>query len=241
VQQQGPGKILVVITARGGSKGLPGKNIKPLCGKPLLHYTIDAARAIADDRDICLSSDSEEIIRSAIDYGLKVPFVRPAELASDIAGSYEVLLHAIDFYRQAGHQYETLVLLQPTSPFRTGRHIEKALELYTSAIDMVVSVNESVENPYYTLVEEDENGFVVKVKDAGFTRRQDCPKVYAYNGAIYIINIRVLLQKKMSAFSRVIKYTMSRTDSVDIDTPLDWAWAEFLIEKGFISISDAEH
>ena len=107
-------KILVIIPARGGSKGIPHKNIKPLNGKPLIHYTIDEAREIVGDEDICVSTDDPEIIKCVEDYGLKVPFVRPEELATDTAGTYEVLLHALNFYEKQGRHYEVVLLLQNT-------------------------------------------------------------------------------------------------------------------------------
>ena len=142
-------KALVIIPARGGSKGIPHKNIKPLNGKPLIHYTIDVARGIASDEDICVSTDDADIIKCVEEYGLKVPFVRPAELATDTAGTYEVLIHALDFYEKQGKTYDVVLLLQNTSPFRTVQHVKEALELYRPDIDMVVSVNETKTNPYY--------------------------------------------------------------------------------------------
>jgi len=139
---------LFVIPARGGSKGLPRKNILPLGGKPLICYSIDAARGLADDRDICLSTEDAEIKQVAEDYGLTLPFVRPARLASDTAGSREVLLHALEFYqRNLGRSYHRICLLQPTSPLRGARHIGEALQLWQDDLDMVVSVRESKANP----------------------------------------------------------------------------------------------
>ena len=107
-------KILVIIPARGGSKGIPHKNIKLFNGKPLIYYTIDCARAICDDEDICVSTDDPEIISVVEQYNLKVPFVRPAELATDTAGTYEVLLHALNYYEQLGKHYDVVMLLQNT-------------------------------------------------------------------------------------------------------------------------------
>jgi N-acylneuraminate cytidylyltransferase len=206
---------LFVITARGGSKGVPGKNIKPLGGKPLLHYTIDVARQLTCDENICLSTDAIEIIRCANEYGLAVPFKRPGHLATDVAGTYEVLLHALDFYASLGRCYETLVLLQPTSPFRTAKHIVEAFELYSPLIDMVVSVTESTNNPYYNLFEENNNGYLHKIKDCDSQSRQLCPKVYNYNGAVYIINTHSLKQFPLSQFKRKVKYLMTELEYDD--------------------------
>ena len=181
-------KPLVIIPARGGSKGIPHKNIKPLAGKPLIYYTIDVARQIVSDDDICISTDDKEIIKCVEDYGLKVPFVRPAELASDTAGTYEVLLHALNYYENKGSHYDVIILLQNTSPFRTAKQVKEALLLYRPELEMVVSVKETATNPYYNCFEEDSEGYLKKTLDSSmFTRRQDAPVTYEFNGAIYII------------------------------------------------------
>ena len=222
-------KPLIVIPARGGSKGVPRKNIKVLGDKPLIQYTIDAAKGVFDDEFICVSTDDFEIKSVVEQLGLKVPFLRPNELASDTAGTYEVLLHAISYYESKGYFPDTLILLQPTSPFRTSAHIKEALKLYHESIDMVVSVKETKANPYYILFEEDSNGYLKKTKEANFTRRQDCPKVWEYNGAIYIINVKALKEKTISQFTKVCKFEMDETSSHDIDTLLDWKIAEIII------------
>jgi len=227
-------KTLFLITARGGSKGVPGKNIKLLNGKPLLLYTLEVARHLTADEHICLSTDSLQIKGIAEDYGLVVPFLRPEELANDSAGTYEVILHALNYYREKGRKYEVVVLLQPTSPFRTAEHIIDALKIFTSDIDMVVSVNETHNNPFFNLFEEDEGGYLRKAIETRYVTRQECPEVYSYNGAIYIINATSLLSASLSNFKKVRKYVMPPNASVDIDTMLDWLWAEFLIEKKLV-------
>lgn len=225
-------KILVIIPARGGSKGIPGKNIKMLGGKPLIGYAIDAARAIADDEHICVSTDDDKIIQTVEDYGLEVPFKRPAELATDTAGTYEVLLHALNYYESKGETYDAVVLLQTTSPFRTGRHVKDALKLYSKEIDMVVSVKECDSNPYYVCFEDDANGMLhISKGDGHYTRRQDCPPVYEYNGAIYVINPDSLKQMPLNKFSKRIKYVMDREHSIDLDTMIDWQIAEYMMNN----------
>ena len=222
-------KILVVIPARGGSKGIPRKNIKPFAGKPLIYYTIDTARAIVPDEDICVSTDDAEIISVVEQYGLKVPFVRPAELATDTAGTYEVLLHALVFYEKQGKHYDTVILLQNTSPFRTAEHVKSALKLYTPNVDMVVSVKECAANPYYCVFEEDNEGFLHVCKgDGNIFRRQDAPKVYEYNGAIYIINVETLKTTHMHKMQKRVKYVMDERSSFDLDTMNDWMIAEMI-------------
>ncbi len=225
-------KILVIIPARGGSKGIPHKNIKPLAGKPLIQYTIDVARQIVTDEDICVSTDDQEIIKCVENYGLKVPFVRPAELATDTAGTYEVLLHALGFYEKQGKYFDTVILLQNTSPFRTAEQVKEAIQLYKDGIDMVVSVKECPANPYYCVFEENKDGYLHVCKgDGKITRRQDAPKVYEYNGAIYIINANSLKQMPLYAFPHRVRYVMGAQSSIDLDTMFDWNMAEMTIKE----------
>lgn len=220
---------LFIIPARGGSKGIPGKNIKEFCGKPLICDAIDQARAFTDDAHICLTTDSEKIRRVAEDYGLAVPFLRPAELSTDTAGSREVMLHALDFHESLGQKIDRIVLLQPTSPLRTVDDIRGAMELYTPDCDMVVSVKEAATNPYYNAFEPDADGLLHISKGPGtYTRRQDAPKVYEYNGAVYVINPASLRAMPMGLFPRRIPYVMPSARSIDLDTPTDWLVAEAL-------------
>lgn len=222
-------RTLVIIPARGGSKGIPRKNIKPFVGKPLIYYTIDCARAICPDEDICVSTDDAEIISVVEQYGLKVPFVRPAELATDTAGTYEVLLHALDFYEKRGTHYDVVVLLQNTSPFRTPQHLIEALSLYREDVDMVVSVKECDANPYYCVFEENQEGFLHICKgDGNIFRRQDAPKVYEYNGALYVMNAEVLKTTHMHKMQKRVKYVMDHFSSFDLDTMWDWKMAEMI-------------
>lgn len=229
---------LFLIPARGGSKGIPKKNIKILGNKPLIYYSIELARHFASDNMICVSTDSEEIVTACKNIGLYVPFIRPSELATDDASSNEVITHAISFYEDKGMAIDKVILLQPTSPFRAVKHLQEALQLYNSEIDMVISVKETEANPYYLLCKENNQGYLEKfVKELNITRRQDVPKIYQYNGAIYIINTASFKKyRNLSLFEKVVKYEMDRLTSIDLDTPLDWAYAEFLIEKGFIKI-----
>ncbi len=227
-------KSLIIIPARGGSKGLPGKNIKKLAGKPLILYSIDAARQIADDSDICVSTDSKEIIDIVESYGLKTAFVRPESLSTDDATTNDVLRHAFQFYKDLGKTYDNIILLQPTSPFRKKEDLLNAIKLYSNDIDAVVSVKKTGSNPYYVLFEEDGDGFLQKSKQHNYSRRQDCPVVWELNGSIYIINPISLNTK--NSYSKMVKYEMDELYSIDIDTEVDFLWAEFLIEKDFVKI-----
>lgn len=223
--------LLIIIPARGGSKGIPRKNIKPLNGKPLIYYAIDTARAITTDENICVSTDDMEIKSVVENYGLRVPFLRPKELSTDTAGTYEVLLHALDYYEKQGKHYDIVLLLQTTSPFRTAEHVKEALALYDkSQADMVVSVKECPANPYYNVFEEDSNGYLHVCKGNGnIFRRQDAPKVYEYNGAIYIMDAEKLKNTHMHKMQKRVKYIMDAQSSFDLDTMQDWEMAEIIL------------
>ncbi len=224
---------LIIIPARSGSKEIPDKNIKLLNGKPLVHYSIEFARKISNDSLICVTTDSAEISLIAEQTGLKIPFLRPAELATDNVGMSEVLLHVIDFYSKRKIEFDCVVLLQPTSPFRKIEDFWKAIQKYKSSLDMVVSVKITKSNPYFTLYEEDANGLLEKSKKLeSIDRRQDAPNVYELNGSMYIINPKSLIEKKkLSEFSRIEKVVMDHFHSIDIDTMEDWMYCEFLISK----------
>lgn len=224
-------RYLAVIPARGGSKGVPKKNIKILGGKPMIVHTIEAAQQAFSNIDICVSTDSLEIKSVAESTGVIVPFLRPDRLASDTAGTHEVLLHAISYYEGMGIIYDAIVLLQATSPFRNAKHIEEALDLYSDDLDMVVSVTKTKTNPYYVLFEENIDGYLEISKKGKFVRRQDCPDVWEYNGAIYILNVKSLKKAKAADFVKVKKYVMDERTSLDIDTLLDFKLAEYLMER----------
>lgn len=227
--------VLYVIPARKGSKGLPGKNSKSLHGKPLVQYSIETALSLTSREHICVTTDSEEVIQIAENAGLKIPFIRPPHLASDNAGSREVILHAIEHYRNLGMNYDVVVLLQPTSPFRKKTDIEAMMLLFDDKTDMVVSVKESHDNPYYSMFEESSDGFLHLAKQGNFTRRQDCPSVYSFNGSVYIMRVSSYEKTAASEFQRIKKYVMDELYSVDIDNSYDWLIAEMILEKILIS------
>jgi len=220
--------ILVVIPARGGSKGLPGKNILNLCGKPLIDYSIDIARTVTTDDNICVTTDDWKIIDVVERYGLKVPFVRPAELATDNATTNDVLLHAISFFEGRGRRYDRILLLQPTSPLRREEEVKEALALYRDDIDMVVSVTGS--HAPSVLCNDNESGFVELIFNRKGLGRQSVPAFYEYNGAIYVINVKSLKEKGMSGFDRKIKYVMPKESSVDVDDIYDFITVESIMK-----------
>ncbi|MFD1551232.1 acylneuraminate cytidylyltransferase family protein [Putridiphycobacter roseus] len=225
-------KILGLIPARGGSKGLPGKNIRPLNGKPLIAWSIESSLASQQIDTTIVSTDDKAIADIAVAHGASLPFMRPNHLASDQSTSKDVIIHALEYFREAGQAFDYLVLLQPTSPFRKAGDIDKAIDLAKeTGADLVVSVKETASNPYYVLFEEDEKGNLKNSKASTFSRRQDCPKVYELNGSIYVFKVKSILEKDSLKFENTIKFLMDSYHSIDIDNLEDFEYAEFLLQK----------
>lgn len=227
-------KTLVIIPARGGSKGIIKKNIKKFNGFPLIYYSIMQARELFDDIDICVSTDSLEIIHYVESLGLQVPFIRPEELSGDKSSTNDVIMHALNFYKCNDVTYDAVLVLQPTSPLRSVNQIKESISIFKkeiNEIDMLVSVKETESNPYYVLFEENNDGFLVKSKEGEFLSRQECPIVYEFNGAIYIYKVHSLMRNRISSLKKIRKYVMNQFQSIDIDTELDFEIAEFLLSK----------
>lgn len=228
-------KPLFIIPARGGSKGIPRKNIRSLGGKPLIAYTIEAAFAAGGTRqNIILSTDDDEIAYVARLYGLETPYRRPDTLGGDTVGSREVILDVMDWADCHGTEYNCVVLLQPTSPFRTAEDITGCMACFRPGeTDMAVSVTEAAANPYYDCFEEDAAGMLrVSKGDGLITRRQDAPKAWQYNGAVYVIDPAAIRRMPLGSFPRRVPFAMPRERSIDLDTPLDWHIAEILMARG---------
>lgn len=225
-------KKLVIIPARAGSKRLPKKNIKLLNNKPLIMHSVVTARSLFKDSEICVSTESKEIKKIVEKAGLKVPFLRPIELAKDDSTSEDVLKHALNWYEKHLYQPDIIILLQPTSPFRKIKHINDIMEKFSDEIDMVVSVSEAKSNPYFNLYEENESGFLKKTKKSNYTRFQDCPKVWEINGSVYAINPISLMKKGFNNFDKILKYEMRESIySIDIDTKFDFNLCELIIKE----------
>ncbi len=227
-------RTLAVIPARAGSKRLPGKNYRALGGKPLIQWTIEAARSVEMIDTVCVSTDDRNIRDLAIMLGVEAPFIRPDELASDTASSIDVVCHAMDWYRkERGVVYDFVMLLQPTSPFRTADHIREALELREQrGANAVISVCPVSHSPLWcnTLPDDgDMDGFLKK--EVIGARSQDLPKYYRLNGAIYIARSGCLSRKKSFLISdRCFSYRMLEVESLDIDTELDWLFGEAVLK-----------
>lgn len=225
-------KILYIIPARAGSKGLPGKNTKSLLGKPLIVYSIEfALKHLKHGDEICISTNDEKIINIAKEMGIDVPFIRPEELSNDTANSYNVITHAINYYEKQRKFFDFVLLLQPTSPLRNDEDFENLIHNYEVDIDMVVSVKFTKENPYSTLFEENELGYLSKSKPGDFFRRQECPPVYAFNGSMYLMKISSLKKTNIQGFQKIKKIVMPEERSVDIDTMADWVVVEYYLKE----------
>ncbi|TXT34665.1 MAG: CMP-N-acetylneuraminic acid synthetase [Chitinophagaceae bacterium] len=224
-------KILYLIPARKGSKGIPGKNTKILGNKALIEYSIDFALSNMQEGDeLCISTDDPKVQEITRNKGIQIPFIRPEELSNDKASSYDVIVHAINFYEKLNKKFDTILLLQPTSPFRSQNDLFKLIKMFDYETDMVVSVKLAKENPYFSLFEQTEVGYLVKCKEGNFDRRQDCPDVFAFNGSMYLINTESIKTSKISDFKKIKKILMPDERSIDIDTFADWALAEYYIK-----------
>ena len=226
-------KILAIIPARGGSKGVPRKNVRLLGNKPLIEYSIDAAIESNVFEKIVVSTDDEEIAIAAEIAGCKPPFIRPTELAQDDSTSISVVLHAINFFEQQNIFFDAVCLLQPTSPFREKGFINKAINVFKETnSDSLISVLPVPHeyNPHWVF--EELNG-TLKISTGDETiipRRQELPKAYHRDGSLYITKTETL--KKESFFGKKLSYIESNKEFyVNIDTFKDWEMAEKLLEK----------
>lgn len=232
--------LLITICARGGSKGVKGKNIRTLIGKPLIYYTIKQAKEWDKGRRIVVSTDSEEIAEVAKSFGAEVPFMRPADLATDTAAKVPVIRHTLNFCEDLfDEKYDLIMDLDVTSPLRKVSDLENALNLFLQKNPHTLfSVVSAHRNPYFNMVEETADGRVVLSKKGNFASRQQAPKVYDMNASIYIYD-RAFLQneKNTSPISdNSIAYVMDELSRTDIDSELDFKFIEYLVKEGIISI-----
>jgi len=224
-------RVLGIIPARGGSKGVPGKNIKMLGGKPLIAYTILAAQKATLVTDIILSTDSDEIIQVAQAYGLKVPFKRPASLANDESPT----ILTVDYFSAKGIEFDAVCLLQVTNPFRTSEFIDQAIEKFIhSNTDSLISVLKVPHefNPHWVFEENEAGNLKISTGESEIiSRRQALPTAYYRDGSIYITRTEVLLNQQ-SLYGKSIAYIEAdKTRHVNIDTKEDWERAVALAKK----------
>ncbi|MBF0184166.1 MAG: acylneuraminate cytidylyltransferase family protein [Magnetococcales bacterium] len=221
--------VLAVMPARGGSKGLPGKNCRLLHGKPLLAWTIAVARQCTAIDRLILSSEDATIIATAEQWGCEVPFIRPAHLATDSASGIDVLRHALQSLPQ---RYEWLVLLQPTSPLRLAEDITACLQRCQQEQAPACVAVTPVKTPYWSyFLTENQELQPVMGQDATRVGRQQLPVAYALNGAVYVARCDWFMQQGGFVGPGTRAHVMPPERSVDIDTLFDWQWAEWLLQQ----------
>jgi CMP-N,N'-diacetyllegionaminic acid synthase len=229
-------EIIGLITARGGSKSVPGKNIKLLAGKPLIAWTIEVALRCKDLSRIIVSTDDEKIAEVARQWGAEVPFIRPPELSQDDSSHISVVLHAIRWLEEKeGYCPDYIMLLQPTSPFRTTADIQQAINLAKDRDAVAVaSVSNTKTHPYLCKRILDDGALTEFMKtDIEYLRRQVFPAAYVENGAIYLSKRSSLLQDQVFLPEGTIAYVMPEERSLDIDTPWDWYMAELILKDQY--------
>ena len=227
--------IICVIGARGGSKGVPGKNIRPLLGKPLIAWTIEQAKKCKLIDHVVVSTDDKEIAKISKEYNAEVPFIRPKELATDASGKWEVWQHALkaceEFYNK---KFDIYLDLDCTSPVRDVEDIYKAIDQYNSSdVDAIFSVCEARKNPYFNMVEynEDNKLKIVKSLNSKIIRRQDAPKVFEHVASIYVLNPDYLKNSDGLLNGKVEGYDIGIKKSFDLDSEFDFELIEYIMKK----------
>lgn len=221
-----------IITARGGSKGIPGKNLRPAAGKPLIAWTIETALAATSLDRVIVSTESPEIADVARRHGAEAPFMRPADLAQDHTPGIEPVLHAVQWLEEnEGYQPDIIVLLQPTSPLRIPEDIDRAIELiHEKSADAIVSVTPAEAHPYWMKQIDGSGRMTDFIKlEQPIDRRQDLPEVYVLNGAIYLARYEVLVEQKTFYTDNTLCLVMPIERSLDVDTPWDLYLADLIL------------
>ena len=235
-------KILATIAARGGSKGVKNKNIRNLLGKPLIAYTIEQVIKWGKFDKFIVSTDSRKIADIAGQYGAEVPFLRPAELATDTAGKLGVLRHAlVESEKYYNIKFSILLDLDVTAPIRTVEDIDNIVELFKEKRpDCAFSVVKARRNPYFNMVEKKPDGTVKICKDfpVAITRRQDAPEIYDMNASLYVYDREFLLDtaNKTLCSKKALIYEMGELSAIDIDREIDFKLVEFLVKEGIVKL-----
>ncbi|PIS12083.1 MAG: acylneuraminate cytidylyltransferase [Bdellovibrio sp. CG10_big_fil_rev_8_21_14_0_10_47_8] len=224
--------VVALICARGGSKGLPGKNIRPLAGKPLIVWAIEQARAVSRVQRVIVSTDSEEIAEIARGAGAEVPFMRPPELARDDSPEWLTWRHAMNFLKETDGAYpDRFIVVPATAPLRSVSDLEKCLDEYEKGgADLVITVTEAHRNPAFNMVKVLEDGCVGLVMPQSLiSRRQDAPKVYDVTTVAYVARPEFVIHKNSLFEGKVRHVCIPAERALDIDTPLDFKIAECLM------------
>lgn len=227
--------MIAIIPARGGSKGLPGKNIKPINGKPLIAYAIEAALKAEKIDRIIVSTDDDNIAAIAKQYGAEIPFMRPKELASDTAMAVDNYIYTVNrLETETGQQIRSFAVLQPTSPLRIAEDIDGAIALFEEKkADSVISYCKEAHSVFWHK-EIDENGKLINLFENTIANRQDLPVTYYPNGAVYVFSTE-LIRKRQYYSDKTYAYVMPRNRSVDIDFIEDFEYAEFLLSQRMLN------
>jgi CMP-N,N'-diacetyllegionaminic acid synthase len=237
-------RILAFIPARGGSKGIPKKNLVPLDGKPLIYYTIEAAKASQYVTDIFISSDDPNVIRYSESLKIEVPYKRPVELAKDDTSTIDTVLHGLEWLKLNKPPLpEAVLLLQPTSPLRTSEDIDGAIKKFLSSkAKSLVSVHKPQEHPYRHLESKGEKWSYINRPVDKVMVRQDYPdNFYIINGAIYLVATEFIFSRKTFVIeSETMLHCMPQTNGLDIDEPIDLKWAEFQLKHASIANSKTD-
>jgi len=221
-------KVLGLIPARGGSKGIPRKNIRTIAGRPLIAWTIETALKSSRLASVVVSTDDQEISEVARRHGAQVPFMRPSELAQDDTPGVDPVLHALDLLPE----FDAVLLMQPTSPLRSVGDIDGSIRLAEqTGAGCVVSVAQPSQHPYWMYLLDPEQYLQPFVAAKHVTRRQDLPPIYAANGALYFARREWLQSRRTFIAADTVGYVMPAERSVDLDSPLDWKLAELLLKE----------
>lgn len=227
-------KILGIIPARGGSKGIPRKNIKALGGKPVIGYTIASVLESKLLTKYILSSDAEEIIKTGKQLGVEAPFIRPPKLAKDDTPSIDVVKHALSFFNEGKIHFDAVCILQPTTPFRRDGLIDDAIKKFESgSYDSLVSVREVPHeyNPHWVFEEKDGRLEIATGEKEIISRRQELPKAYHRDGAIYLTKTEVILDSNSILGNKIGFIDTTDHDYVNLDSMEDWKKAEEILKK----------
>ena len=227
---------LAFIFARGGSKGIPGKNITPLGGKPLIAHSIEQALSHPDIGRVVVSTDDTAIAAVARDYGAEVPFLRPAELASDTASEWLAWQHAVTFCLETGYEFSTFISLPTTAPLRNHQDISACLDRYRIGdVDLVLTGTPAARSPYFNMVKTNGEGLVELAVPGAYRRRQDAPTLFDLTTVAYVSSPQFILTADSLWAGRVALVTVPRERAIDIDEPLDLYLAECLYQRALTS------
>lgn len=230
-------KYVVLICARGGSKGLPGKNIKPLNGIPLIGWSINIAKQIDRVSRIVVSTDSDEIADTALQYGADVPFIRPEGLAQDDSPEWLVWKHAIDYLESYdGEDIDAIVVLPVTAPLRSVSDINDCIDMFEKFdVDSIITVSEASRSPYFNMVVNGSNGYssLVNRPKSQITRRQDAPEVFDMTTVAYVVDANFVKNHNGIFEGRVKSVIIPRQRAVDIDNLMDFKIAELMLKEKF--------